>query len=398
MKENRIKRFYIMPEVWVTVTQSQVFNWIKLVNERGISTDCISITDKRTPQDDVRKIEESIKGEFIQIHDFKRLLVSDIYTFLMLFKFYLKNVVKYDKIIYQTRIGIGTVFLILNWLPKVKLVFEARGAGNEEIAHSEKEIKETYIKRIKRRISIFNEKLLLNKSDKIICVSKALRDYYVTKFKLNYEAFSVFPGAADSDYFFYDKEVRNSFREKLNFSKKDIVIVYSGRLEMKWEIPDKIFDFFKVLNSNKINYKLLLITPDVAIAKELIKEYNLEGLVFVLAISFKDVNKYLNASDVGLLLREDVVMNNVASPTKFAEYLMAGLPVIISAAVHDFAETVKSTEFGVVVNGLAGMTNNEYKQLEKSLTLDRNAIATWGLRNLSKRTFIEKYLKLLKTI
>ena len=398
MSNKKIKRFYIMPEVWVTVTQSQVFNWIKLVNERGISTDCISITDKKIPQDDVRKIEKSINGKFIQVHDFKRLLVSDIYTFFILFKFYLKNVFKYDKIIFQTRIGIGTVYLILNLLPNVKLIFEARGAGNEESAHSDKEQMETLKKRTKRRINIFNEKLLLNNSDKIICVSKALRDYYVTKFKLNNEAFSVFPGAADSDYFFYDKEIRNSFREKLNFSKEDIVIVYSGRLEMKWEIPDKVFDFFKDLNSKKINYKLLLITPDIAIANELIKEYDLEGLVFVMAISFKDVNKYLNASDVGLLLREDVVMNNVASPTKFAEYLMAGLPVIISAAVHDFAETVQVTEFGAVVNGLESMTNNEYEQLEKSLTLDRNTIATWGLQNLSKRTFIEKYLKLLKTI
>ena len=84
MEKNNIKRFYIMPRVWVTVTQSQVFNWIKLVNERGISTDCISITDKKIPQDEVRKIEESIQGKFIQVHDFKRLLVSDIYTFLIM--------------------------------------------------------------------------------------------------------------------------------------------------------------------------------------------------------------------------------------------------------------------------------------------------------------------------
>ena len=384
-----------MPEVWVTVTQSQVFNWVKVINDSGGSTDCISITDSKMSQEDVEKIENSIHGKFYQVHDYKRFLLSDINTFLALFKHYLKNVFKYDKIIFQTRIGIGTAYLFLNWLPKVKLIFEARGAGNEETSHSDQENKITLKKRIKRRIDSFNEKLLLNKSDNIFCVSEALRDYYVSKFDLDKNVFTVFPGAADAAYFFYDEKIRNDCRKKMNFDKNDIVIVYSGRLEMAWEIPDKIFDFFKDLYTKNNKYKLLLLTPDIDIATRLIEQYQFKGTVQVHGATFKEVNRYLNAADVGLLLREDVIMNNVASPTKFAEYLMTGLPVIISHGVHDFAKNINETGYGVVVNEIDTIAIAEIDQLEKSLLIERKSIAEWGSKHLSKEVFLNKYIETL---
>ena len=88
-------------------------------------------------------------------------------------------------------------------------------------------------------------------------------------------------------------------------------------------------------------------------------------------------------------------MNNVASPTKFAEYLMSGLPVIISPGIHDFANNIKKTRFGVVVSGLDEISNSEFKQLLKSIKICRKDIATWGLHNLSKEYLAEKYVKIL---
>lgn len=63
---------------------------------------------------------------------------------------------------------------------------------------------------------------------------------------------------------------------------------------------------------------------------------NLYGKVQVRSVSNEDVYKYLNASDFGILFRDDVIMNNVASPSKFAEYVLCGLPTIISKGVGDF--------------------------------------------------------------
>ena len=55
----------------------------------------------------------------------------------------------------------------------------------------------------------------------------------------------------------------------------------------------------------------------------------------------QDVTSYLKLADYGLLIRENTVTNSVASPVKFAEYLNAGLNVIISPVLKDFTEFVK---------------------------------------------------------
>ncbi len=62
-----------------------------------------------------------------------------------------------------------------------------------------------------------------------------------------------------------------------------------------------------------------------------------------------EVRDVLRECDHGLLVREPTVTNSVASPTKFAEYLCCGLPVIISDHLGDFTALVESERLGIVV-------------------------------------------------
>lgn len=399
MIEKKIKRLYIMPEVWVTVTQSQVFNWIKLINEEGIKTDCISITPNKHDKKGVEEIEKAISGRFIEVTDFRRLLVNDVYFTYIFLKYYFKNVFTYDRIIFQTRLSsLGLTFAALKWLPKTKFIFESRGAGTAERTHMYSQSKRTLKTIIKDFFSNTSEKLMLTKSHKVICVSEALKEYYSQRFNLKTDKFIVFPGAADDHLFFLDNDVRKKFRKRMNLRDQDILIAYSGRLEMKWEIPNKIVEFFKDLHLKNSNFKLLLLTPDINIANELIEESDIKDVSYALSVDLDEVNSYLNASDLGLLLREDVPMNNVASPTKFAEYLMAGLPIIISYGIYDFANVINKTGYGVVVSRLETIYLEEYEKLKESLNIDKTEIAQYGLKNLSKKTYINKYIELLKTV
>jgi len=56
----------------------------------------------------------------------------------------------------------------------------------------------------------------------------------------------------------------------------------------------------------------------------------------------------LNMADYAFLLREDEPINNQASPTKFAEYALTGLRIIISENVGDYTEYVKKENIGIV--------------------------------------------------
>jgi glycosyltransferase involved in cell wall biosynthesis len=65
------------------------------------------------------------------------------------------------------------------------------------------------------------------------------------------------------------------------------------------------------------------------------------------------VPAYLGAADLGLLLRERTLVNEVASPVKFGEYLAAGVPVVITDGVGDLSTLVNDRGVGVVLSAEA---------------------------------------------
>ena len=56
-------------------------------------------------------------------------------------------------------------------------------------------------------------------------------------------------------------------------------------------------------------------------------------------------------ADVAMLIRKDKTVNRVASPTKFGEYLLCGLPVIISPNVGESSSIIEEHRLGIVLGG-----------------------------------------------
>lgn len=396
----KIKRFYLMPSVWATVTNSQVFNWIKLLDEKGIETDCISITNEKLSKEEADIINSEINGQFHQI-SYKRYLVSDFYLLLNFLVFYFKSVFTYDRIIFQTRLPkIAFPFVLMGLLYKVKIIYEARGAITEERDHVSRNRQHKNLKfRFRTSFINVNEKFYIKYSDRVICVSHTLKTYYQKKYNLlKSDKFHVFPGAADNTMFYLDQNIRSQGRKELNFTNKDIVVIYSGKLNKEWEIPNDVFNFMSKLISFNEHVKFLVITPDLDIAKTYTKKHKINASTIILKSEFEEVNRYLNTGDISLMLREDVMMNNVASPTKFSEYVLSGIPCIMSKGVYDFAQIINETGFGVVLSDYKNLKEMEYDRILKLLELDREKISLWGKENLSKEVLISKYYDLLTTI
>jgi glycosyltransferase involved in cell wall biosynthesis len=68
------------------------------------------------------------------------------------------------------------------------------------------------------------------------------------------------------------------------------------------------------------------------------------------AVEHDKVLQLLLIGDIGFLLRDESIVNRVASPTKFAEYCLAGLPVITTDFVGDFSAIIKEHDLGWIVD------------------------------------------------
>jgi len=145
---------------------------------------------------------------------------------------------------------------------------------------------------------------------------------------------------ASEDRFFYDPEARQAQRRRLGYQVDDKVLVYCGSLT-SFEYFEDSLEYFARSAESDPRLRFLAVTPQVEVARRLVSRLKLPGVIVVQA-EFEEVNLYLNAADAGLLLRRRDAIGAVASPTKFAEYCLTGLPVIMNDYIGDTFSVAQS--------------------------------------------------------
>jgi hypothetical protein len=214
--------------------------------------------------------------------------------------------------------------------------------------------------------------------DKSVYVTKELKNRIGNRFQKN--PYWIIPSLASDKLFFYDETLRYKKRNELGYSDNDKVVVYSGILRI-YRIFSEHVNVFKRLYDSDNSFKLLVLTPDVVYAKSILSGLPASACK-VLTSSFEDVNAYLNAADFAMMIFEHNPSNFVSSPVKFAEYSLAGLPVIMSDSVPSSYEIAQN------IGNLC-----EYKSGEISFpaSYDRQAVAIKYKEVISKSAYMNIY-------
>lgn len=209
--------------------------------------------------------------------------------------------------------------------PRVKRIVDVHGACPEEYVYATQDAKSWYKKELEKL-----ELSAIKYAHCIICQSDEQKRLLQEKYKASPSKIVVYRCGVDLDRFPLDAKTRMQIREELGIGSTTCLFVYSGGLH-KWQKVEDSLRFF--LQYHKINSdsKFLILTKDMEILNSLLETQEFSPIredLIIRTLPFDEVAKYLNASDIAFLLRDNVVMNAVASPTKLAEYMACGLPVI----------------------------------------------------------------------
>jgi glycosyltransferase involved in cell wall biosynthesis len=201
------------------------------------------------------------------------------------------------------------------------------------------------------------ERRFVREADSVQCVSDALRRRLEESAGVAPGKVRVVPCLADERRFLFDQGERDRRRQELGVGDRP-VLVYSGSL-LAWQNGAAMLKLFRALKGELPALHLLLLTPDRQAAAELLRREGLrEGERITLRSARHDeVGSYLCAADVGLLLRDPHPLNRVASPTKFAEYALCGLPALASSGIGDLDELIRA-------HGLGAVLESPYDQAE----------------------------------
>jgi hypothetical protein len=407
MKITKKKKFVYLCSISYdgTVYKTQVIDWLNLYAENGVSFDLIQIFHfrlhynlfKALNQIKIIKRETGLFKGFLYFFPSKDFLY--IINTIALYALFLKYIMKYDNILVLSRGMYGREMELLKKIfpRKITFYYDARAASAEENKYLSEKKNDFSGKRsdiIKYIIDL--ESRTLQAAANIFVVSGNLKNYFIRNYNTQESKFFLYPCLSDSNKFFYDKKLRIDTRKELNYSDDDIVYVYAGGMNSSWHVTDFIFNFFNYANNKQKNSKFLLLSKDTVSVSKILEKYpDVRNKVLFMSVDNKIICKYYNAADYGILFRENSIMNNVASPTKFAEYLLSGLPVLISEGVGDYSNFCRTNGLGFVITE-EQLKNNSLLDPEifKSNVFSREYISSVGKKFLTKESILPDVLKI----
>ena len=213
-------------------------------------------------------------------------------------------------------------------------------------------------------------------ADGAIFVSEALRRCRGADLAPTVDAL-VAPNCADEDVFFLSPELRGRARAKLGVTPRETLFVYSGGVSAYQRIEDTM-RWFAALAGRNPGCRLLLLTPEPGVVSAMADRLKVPGAPIIRCVEHNEVNAYLNAADAAFMFRHRDATNHVASPTKFAEYCMTGLPVVMSDAVA--GAFANAQHFGNYV------AEDELDPLRCIAEIDRASVAALACAALGRRS------------
>lgn len=241
--------------------------------------------------------------------------------------------------------------------PEVGVVFDCRGVNGLEYAYergySDIESAPSELRESARVIEAI-EREAAKGADRMICVSEAMRRVVSERWGVDATRIFVVPCCTDTANARVLSSVREAVRVELGLGER-FTLVYSGSVSA-WQMPEETIALFGQMCVNGIDAHLLVVTTQIERFRAVMGGAGVSAdRVTVFSVPHKDVARYLAAADAGLLIRERCLVNEVASPVKFAEYLAAGLPVVIGDGVGDCSGWVREHGLGVVLDRLPTM-------------------------------------------
>lgn len=160
---------------------------------------------------------------------------------------------------------------------------------------------------------------------------------------------TVIPCCVDLDLFRFDSSERERLRSEWAVAADEVVFVYAGSVGT-WYLADEMARFvasFRDVAGRAVTL-VWLVNNDAEVVERASRNAGLaESEVVVDSVSREEMPGYLSAADVGLAIVKPCFSKKASSPTKYAEYLACGLPIVLSSEVGDSAALI---EAGVAVH------------------------------------------------
>ncbi len=195
------------------------------------------------------------------------------------------------------------------------------------------------------------KKAYLN-SDQIITLTENAKNELLKRFKLPNKKIDVVPCTVDLEHFKWSaglKEKSSELKKELNLADHHPIVCYSGSLGTRYLI-DEMLKCFAMINKTYSKAKFLIVThSNTEDLYEKAKELDLTDEIVVTATDYNHIPAYIAIADLALYFIYAGNSGKAVSPTKQAEFLSLGIPIITNTGIGDTEHILSENKVGLNV-------------------------------------------------
>lgn len=236
---------------------------------------------------------------------------------------------------------------------KPKLLFDIRGFFPEEYTDAGVWKADGLLYRSVKRV----ERWLLREADGFVVLTEKAREIMFpgsrdTGIDKLGRPVEVIPCCVDMKKFeISNAKTREAMRSQLGVGNRK-VIAYVGSFG-GWYLTDEMIDFFVAARKADPEIFVMILTQrDRERVRQMLLERGFgDGDFHVASVPPDEIPRYLAAADAAISFIKACYSKLSSSPTKIAEYLACGIPVISNRGVGDVDELIEGRRVGSLLNG-----------------------------------------------
>ena len=211
---------------------------------------------------------------------------------------------------------------------------------------------------------------------------------------------SVIPCCADLEHFDYQVHNKDTaLKKELGLDDNAFVLCYLGSVGT-WYMQKEMLDYFKVHLKTIPNSVFLWITKDDPSALlEEAKALGIDKQIIIKPSERKDLPNLLSICDASIFFIKPLFSKKASSPTKQAELLGMGIPLICNANVGDTNEILEKENIGLVT---ADFTEAGYQNIVDGLPdmvkIDKHHLRKVAIKHFSLKEGVKKYAEVYKKL
>ena len=193
--------------------------------------------------------------------------------------------------------------------------------------------------KIRRAILNYMDCFVMKRAKMIFYVSQYMRSYYEKKARNNFAGKSyVMPC--------FNEQLDSGVFNKKDYSKK--VFTYVGSLDL-WQCFNETADVYAEIEKQIPDAFFKVLTFNTEKAEQILSEKNIKNYS-VACVPKEQVKQELEGATYGFIIRHDIDVNRVATPTKISSYLAAGVLPVYSSCLRDFQKQAEGKSFAFELN------------------------------------------------